>query len=161
MDLSTRYMGLQLRNPLVASASPLSRTLDGGDRLRQRLLRNLDADRRVARHGAKDAAQVESAFAGQQALRSRLVQEAFGLSLWQALQAAYLVGRAEIAAAPFPDNDVPKAEAYMRRFYALVTVAAQNGVDDTAANHGLATGEDPAMTIRLQIGRRHENHVGM
>ena len=49
-----------------------------------------------------------------------LVQEAFGLNTWQALQAAYLVGRAEIAAAPFPDNDVPKAEAYMRRFYALV-----------------------------------------
>jgi len=49
-----------------------------------------------------------------------LVQEAFGLNLWQALQGAYLVGRAEIAAAPFPDNDVPKAEAYMRRFYALV-----------------------------------------
>ena len=49
-----------------------------------------------------------------------LVQEAFGLNLWQALQGAYLVGRAEIAAAPFPDNDVPKAEAYMRRFYGLV-----------------------------------------
>ena len=29
MDLSTRYMGLALRNPLVASASPLSRTVDG------------------------------------------------------------------------------------------------------------------------------------
>ena len=49
-----------------------------------------------------------------------LVQEAFGLNLWQALQGAYLVGRAEIAAAPFPDNDVPKAEAYMRRFYGMV-----------------------------------------
>ena len=29
MDLSTRYMGLTLRNPLVASASPLSQTVDG------------------------------------------------------------------------------------------------------------------------------------
>ena len=29
MDLSTLYMGLRLRNPLVASASPLSNTLDG------------------------------------------------------------------------------------------------------------------------------------
>jgi len=29
MDLSTGYMGLALRNPLVASASPLSRTVDG------------------------------------------------------------------------------------------------------------------------------------
>ena len=33
MDLSTRYMGLALRNPLVASASPLSNTLDGVRRL--------------------------------------------------------------------------------------------------------------------------------
>ena len=29
MDLSTDYMGLALRNPLVASASPLSHTVDG------------------------------------------------------------------------------------------------------------------------------------
>ena len=33
MDLSTRYMGLPLRNPLVASASPLSQTVDGVRRL--------------------------------------------------------------------------------------------------------------------------------
>jgi dihydroorotate dehydrogenase (fumarate) len=33
MDLSTVYMGLRLRNPLVASASPLSNTLDGIRRL--------------------------------------------------------------------------------------------------------------------------------
>jgi|SRR5450755_1285725 len=33
MDLSTRYLGLVLRNPLVASASPLSNTLDGVRRL--------------------------------------------------------------------------------------------------------------------------------
>ena len=33
MDLSTRYLGLALRNPLVASASPLSNTLDGVRRL--------------------------------------------------------------------------------------------------------------------------------
>ncbi len=33
MDLSTDYMGLELRNPLVASASPMSRTLDGVRRL--------------------------------------------------------------------------------------------------------------------------------
>jgi dihydroorotate dehydrogenase (fumarate) len=29
MDLSTTYLGLRLKNPLVASASPLSRTVDG------------------------------------------------------------------------------------------------------------------------------------
>ena len=33
MDLSTEYMGLALRNPLVASASPLSQTVDGVKRL--------------------------------------------------------------------------------------------------------------------------------
>ena len=33
MDLSTSYMGLKLKNPLVASASPLSQTLDGIRRL--------------------------------------------------------------------------------------------------------------------------------
>ena len=33
MDLSTNYMGLALRNPLVASPSPLSYTLDGIKRL--------------------------------------------------------------------------------------------------------------------------------
>jgi dihydroorotate dehydrogenase (fumarate) len=33
MDLSTGYMGLALRNPLVASASPLSHTVDGVRRL--------------------------------------------------------------------------------------------------------------------------------
>jgi dihydroorotate dehydrogenase (fumarate) len=33
MDLTTRYLGLRLRNPLVASASPLSYSLDGIHRL--------------------------------------------------------------------------------------------------------------------------------
>src|SRR5919206_2532848 len=33
MDLSTSYMGLRLKNPLVPSASPLSQTLDGIRRL--------------------------------------------------------------------------------------------------------------------------------
>ena len=33
MNLTTRYMGLTLRNPVVASASPLSQTVDGVRRL--------------------------------------------------------------------------------------------------------------------------------
>ena len=33
MDLSTTYLGLRLKNPIVPSASPLSRTLDGIKRL--------------------------------------------------------------------------------------------------------------------------------
>ena len=49
-----------------------------------------------------------------------MVKEAFSLSWPQAVYAAYLVARAEIAFAPFPDNDVPLAEAYMRRFYAFI-----------------------------------------
>ena len=49
-----------------------------------------------------------------------MVRESFSLSPLQAAYAAYLVARAEMAAAPFPDNDIPRAEAYMRRFYALI-----------------------------------------
>lgn len=49
-----------------------------------------------------------------------MVKEAFGLSWPQAAYAAYWVARAEIAFAPFPDNDVPKAEAYIRRFYQFI-----------------------------------------
>jgi len=33
MDLTTTYMGLELHNPLIASASPLSQTVDGVRRL--------------------------------------------------------------------------------------------------------------------------------
>lgn len=49
-----------------------------------------------------------------------MIREAFGFSLFQAVYAAYLVARAEIAFAPFPDNDVPLAQAYMRRFYSFL-----------------------------------------
>ena len=49
-----------------------------------------------------------------------LVKESFGLSWPQAAYGAYLVARAEIAFAPFPENDVPKAEAYMTRFYRFI-----------------------------------------
>jgi hypothetical protein len=49
-----------------------------------------------------------------------LVKETFGLSLPQAMYGAYLVARAEIAFAPFPDNDIPLAQEYTRRFYAFI-----------------------------------------
>lgn len=49
-----------------------------------------------------------------------MVKETFGLNWTQAIYAAYLVARAEIAAAPFPKNDIELAESYMRRFYALI-----------------------------------------
>ena len=35
MNLETTYMGIELRNPLVASASPLSQTVDGIRRLEE------------------------------------------------------------------------------------------------------------------------------
>ena len=49
-----------------------------------------------------------------------MVREAFALSWLQAIYAAYLVARAEMAAAPFPNNDIPRAETYMRRFYQFI-----------------------------------------
>jgi len=49
-----------------------------------------------------------------------LVKESFGLNAWQAVYGAYLVARAEIAFAPFPDNDIPRTQAYMRRFYQFI-----------------------------------------
>ena len=49
-----------------------------------------------------------------------MVKETFGLSLLQAVYGAYLVARAEIAFAPFPDNNLPLAITYTRRFYALI-----------------------------------------
>lgn len=57
-----------------------------------------------------------------------MVKEAFGLSLPRAIYGAYLVARAEIAAAP-ADNDVPLAEAYMRRFYRLVKQTHRESFD--------------------------------
>jgi hypothetical protein len=48
-----------------------------------------------------------------------LVREAFQLPLPQAIYGAYLVGRAEFAAAPV-NNDIPQAERYMQRFYAMI-----------------------------------------
>ena len=62
-----------------------------------------------------------------------LVKESFGLSLMQAIYAAYLVARAEISFAPFPDNDIPKAEAYMRRFYQFIKNIHREEFDVTRA----------------------------
>ena len=49
-----------------------------------------------------------------------LVKESFGLSWVQAAYGAYLVARAEIAFAPFPENDLPRAVAYITRFYRYI-----------------------------------------
>lgn len=49
-----------------------------------------------------------------------MVKESFGLNWLQAIYAAYLVARAEIAFAPFPENDLPRAESYITRFYRFI-----------------------------------------
>lgn len=63
-----------------------------------------------------------------------MIKEAFDFSLWQAIYAAYLVARAEIAFAPFPDNNIPLAENYARRFYQFLKEAHHEDFDvDRAA----------------------------
>ena len=71
MDLSTRYLGLNLRNPLLASASPLSRTVDGVRRLadagvgavvlyslfEEQLRRETEHDERMAAQGSESFAE--------------------------------------------------------------------------------------------------------
>jgi dihydroorotate dehydrogenase (fumarate) len=70
MDLSTRYLGLSLRNPLLASASPLSRTVDGVRRLADAgvgavVLYSLFEEqlRREAEHNDRMAAQGSESYA--------------------------------------------------------------------------------------------------
>ncbi len=63
-----------------------------------------------------------------------LVREAFGLGLIDGVYGAYLVARAEMAFAPVRDNNLPRAEAYMRRFYALLNSRLGTTIDlDQAA----------------------------
>jgi hypothetical protein len=62
-----------------------------------------------------------------------LVKESFRLSWLQAAYAAYLVARAEIAFAPFPENDVPRAIAYMTRFYQFLKNVHREDFDPARA----------------------------
>jgi len=63
-----------------------------------------------------------------------MVKESFGLSWLQAIYGAYLIAQAEIAFAPFPNNDIPRAEAYVKRFYRFVKSVHREGFDvDRAA----------------------------
>ncbi|WP_237572394.1 dihydroorotate dehydrogenase-like protein [Mycolicibacterium lacusdiani] len=78
MELSTRYMGRNLRNPLVASASPLSSDLDGVRRLadagvgavvlyslfEEQLRREADENARLAAAGTESFAESLSYFPG-------------------------------------------------------------------------------------------------
>ena len=58
-----------------------------------------------------------------------MVKESFGLSWLQAIYGAYLIARAEIAFAPFPNNDIPLTESYVRRFYQLIKNVHQEDFD--------------------------------
>ncbi len=49
-----------------------------------------------------------------------MVKEAFGLSWPQAIYGAYLIARAEVAFAPFPNNDIPRTESYVNHFYQFI-----------------------------------------
>ncbi len=49
-----------------------------------------------------------------------MVKEAYHLSLFQGITGAYLIARAEMAFAPFPENNLPLAEDYIRRFYTFL-----------------------------------------
>ena len=60
-----------------------------------------------------------------------LVAESFQLPLPQALYGAYLAARAQMIFAP-KDNDVPRAEAAMRRFYELVNQVHRSQFDPAA-----------------------------
>ncbi len=63
-----------------------------------------------------------------------LMQEAFGLPLWRAVQGAYLYAQAEIAFASFPNNDLAKAHLYASRFYGMVKqVHREEHYDETEA----------------------------
>jgi hypothetical protein len=64
-----------------------------------------------------------------------MVKQSFGISWLQAVYAAYLVARGEIAFAPFPDNDVPAAEAWMRRFYQVIEDIHHEDFDVARAAH--------------------------
>lgn len=76
MDLSTRYLGLSLRNPLMAAASPLSHTVDGVRRLadagvgavvlyslfEEQLHREAERNERMATQGSESYAESLSYF---------------------------------------------------------------------------------------------------
>jgi dihydroorotate dehydrogenase (fumarate) len=76
MDLTTRYLGLSLRNPLVASPSPMSQTVDGVRRMadggvgavvlyslfEEQLLREAERDSRLAAAGAESFGEALSYF---------------------------------------------------------------------------------------------------
>ncbi len=62
-----------------------------------------------------------------------LVRVGFGMNWYRTLYGAWLVLRANQLWAPYPDNDPKRAQACMRRFYALVTSAYGDPADPAKA----------------------------
>jgi hypothetical protein len=56
-----------------------------------------------------------------------LVRHAFGMSWPRTLVGAWLVLRANMVWAPYPDNDPDRARALMRRFYQLLRASGETG----------------------------------
>ena len=87
-----------------------------------------------------------------------LVRAAFRMSWWRTLVGAWLVLRANMKWAPFPDNDPDAARALMRRFYQLL----QAGLDTRKAaelevewwrvhrEHQCVDGSGDALVVALQ-----------
>ena len=89
MDLSTGYLGLTLRNPLVASASPLSNTIDGVRRLagagvgavvlyslfEEQVRREAERNARLAEAGTESFAESLSYFPAEAAAASAAEEE--------------------------------------------------------------------------------------
>jgi hypothetical protein len=62
-----------------------------------------------------------------------MVRIGFGMSWLRTMRGAWLVLRANQVWAPYPDNDPPRARAFMRRFYALVVRDGQLTLDPAEA----------------------------
>jgi hypothetical protein len=76
-----------------------------------------------------------------------MVREGFGMGWLRTVRGAYFVLRANQKWAPHPDNDPAAAQAYMRRFYALVLRDSDLRLDP-----------DEASQREVDWWRRHREH---
>src|SRR3954453_8727559 len=80
-----------------------------------------------------------------------LVRSAFRMSWPRTLVGAWLVLRANMVWAPFPDNDPAKARALMRRFYQLLRKSESASFDPTRASE---------LEVEGWRGHREHQHAG-
>jgi dihydroorotate dehydrogenase (fumarate) len=135
VDLTTRYLGLELDNPLVPSASPLSRTLDTARRL-------------------------EDAGAGALVMHS-LFEEAVHHE--QGMQARFMhhqsIGHAEAESfLPLPDEYLNEVDEYLehlaalKRTLSIPVIASLNGMTlDGWVSHGRELAEAGADALELNV----------